>query len=63
VLSRNAVDNSVRPSAFSVRAIHDPVLRTQVSLATSSLRPATLTQQTTLELLKETIKRVMSPTC
>jgi LysR family nitrogen assimilation transcriptional regulator len=63
VLSRNAVDNSVRPSAFSVRAIHDPVLRTQVSLATSSLRPATLTQQTTLELLKETVKRIMSPTC
>jgi LysR family nitrogen assimilation transcriptional regulator len=63
VLSRNAVDNSVRPSAFRVRAIHDPVLRTQVSLATSSLRPATLTQQTTLALLHETVKLVMRPPC
>jgi LysR family nitrogen assimilation transcriptional regulator len=63
VLSRNAVVNSVRPSAFTVRTIYDPVLRTQVSLATSSLRPATLTQQTTLALLQETVKLVMKPIC
>jgi LysR family nitrogen assimilation transcriptional regulator len=59
VLSRNAVVNSVRPSAFTVRTIHDPVLRTQVSLATSSLRPATLTQQATLALLRDTVQMVM----
>lgn len=61
VLSRNAVASSLRPSAFTVRAIDNPVLRTKVSLATSSLRPATLTQQATLVLLRETVERVMRP--
>ncbi|MDP1998773.1 MAG: LysR substrate-binding domain-containing protein [Rhodoferax sp.] len=56
VLSRNAVANSVRPSAFSVRTIQDPALRTKVSLATSSLRPSTLTQQSTLTLIRQTIE-------
>ena len=51
VLSRNAVSSSIRPSAFSVRTITAPVLRTKVSVATSSRRPATLTQQTTMDLL------------
>ena len=55
VLSRNAVLNSIRPSAFTTQPIHDPVLRTKVSLATSSLRPATLTQQTTLALIRQTV--------
>jgi len=61
VLSRNAVANSIRPSAFTVRAIHEPVLRTKVSLATSSLRPSTLTQQATLALIRETVELVMQP--
>jgi LysR family nitrogen assimilation transcriptional regulator len=56
VLSRNAVANSVRPSAFSVRTIQEPALRTKVSLATSSLRPTTLTQQSTLTLIRQTIE-------
>ena len=56
VLSRNAVANSVRPSAFSVRTIQEPSLRTKVSLATSSLRPTTLTQQSTLTLIRQTIE-------
>jgi len=51
VLSRNAVSSSIRPSAFSMRTITAPVLRTKVSVATSSRRPATLTQQTTMALL------------
>jgi len=59
VLSRNAVAQSVRPSAFSVRAIVDPVLRTKLSLATSSLRPTTLTQQATLALIRQTVEAVM----
>ena len=59
VLSRNAVAHSVRPSAFSVRAIHEPVLRTKLSLATSSLRPTTLTQQATLALIRQTAEAVM----
>lgn len=59
VLSRHAVDRSVRPSAFTLRAIHEPVLRSRVSLATSSLRPSTLTQQATLQLIRQTADRVM----
>jgi LysR family nitrogen assimilation transcriptional regulator len=55
VLSRNAVANSVKPSAFFVRSIQDPLLRTKVSLATSSLRPTTLTQQATLALIRKTL--------
>ncbi len=61
VLSRNAVVNSVRPSAFSVRMIQNPVLRTKVSLATSSLRPATLTQQATLTLIRQTVALIVKP--
>ena len=61
VLSRNAVDSSVRPSAYTVRAIANPVLRTKVSLATSSQRPTTLTQQATLTLIKETVARSIKP--
>ncbi len=61
ILSRNAVANSVRPSAFSIRAIHEPVLRTKVSLATSSLRPITLTQQTTLTLIRQTLEKIVKP--
>jgi len=61
VLSRNAVANSMRPSAFSVRTIHQPVLRTKVSLATSSLRPATLTQQATLTLIRQTAEQLIKP--
>lgn len=61
VLSRNAVASSVRPSAFSVRTINEPVLRTKVSLATSSLRPATLTQQATLTLIRQTMEKIIRP--
>ncbi len=56
VLSRNAVASSVKPSAFTVRTIFDPALRTRLSLVTSSLRPATLTQQATLALIETTAK-------
>lgn len=59
VLSRNAVLNSIRPSAFATQTIQDPVLRTKVALATSSLRPATLTQQTTLGLIRQTVREVV----
>lgn len=62
VLSRNAVASSVRPSAFTVRTIVQPALRTKVSLATSALRPVTLTQQATLELIRRTIAITMAPT-
>ena len=57
VLSRNAVSNSVRPSAFTMRAITAPDLRTRIAMATSSLRPATMTQQATMQLLQTTVRQ------
>lgn len=60
VLSRNAVANSVRPSAFSVRPITSPALRTHIAMATSSLRPATMTQQATMQLLQDTVRMGLS---
>ena len=60
VLSRNAVSSSIRPSAFSVRSITAPVLRTKVSVATSSRRPATLTQQTTIVLLHRITRQTIA---
>lgn len=53
ILSRNAVISSIKPSAFSVRAVCDPALTTRLSIATSSSRPTTLTQRATMELLRE----------
>ena len=43
----------VRPSAYQVRAVTDPPLRTRLCLATSSMRRATLTQQTTLAIIRQ----------
>ncbi|TNF63392.1 MAG: LysR family transcriptional regulator [Burkholderiales bacterium] len=54
LLSRNAVDSSVRPSAYRTRAVVRPVLRTRLSTATSSLRPTTLTHQSALALIRQT---------
>ena len=51
VLSKNAVDTSGHPDLFSVRPITG--LRSKLSVATSSLRPATLTQQAMLELIQQ----------
>jgi LysR family transcriptional regulator, nitrogen assimilation regulatory protein len=50
LLSRHAVVSSIRPSAYRMRPFAPP-LRARVSLATSSQRPATLTQRATLELI------------
>lgn len=57
LLSRNAVARSVRPSAYRVRTIQPP-LRTRLSIATSSQRPATLTQQTTQALIRQTLESI-----
>ena len=62
ILSRNAVASSVKPSAFTVRAIGQPPLRTRLSLASSSARPATLTQQATMELVRATAQARLSAT-
>ena len=59
VLSRNAVMRSVRPSAYVARPIGEPPLQIALSTAVSSLRPTTLTQQATLELLQQTVRECM----
>ena len=61
LLPRNAVTSSIRPSAFTMRMISDPPLRTRLSVVTSSLRPATLTQQATLALIESTVKTQFTP--
>jgi len=60
VLSRNAVASSVKPEGYILRAIRQPALRTQISMATSAQRPATLTQHATQDLIRETLAGVMA---
>ncbi|MCW5650325.1 MAG: LysR family transcriptional regulator [Ramlibacter sp.] len=65
VLSRNAVHTSARPKAFSMRPIvgsgpGTPRLRSKLSMAVSSQRPATLTQKAMLELIQQTAKSLIS---
>ena len=57
LLSRHAVGSSIRPSTYRMRPINPP-LRTRVSLATSSQRPATLTQRAALGLIVEVCERL-----
>ena len=52
------VASSIRPSAYRMRPVSEPPLRTRLCLATSSLRPATLTQQTTLALIRQTLDAI-----
>jgi LysR family nitrogen assimilation transcriptional regulator len=62
ILSRNAVARSIKPSAFTVRPISAPTLTIQLSTVTSSLRPSTLTQQATLNLIRETAQQLLAST-
>jgi LysR family nitrogen assimilation transcriptional regulator len=59
VLSRNAVDSSVRPNAFITRTIIEPALRTQISMAVSASRPATRTLLATMTLIERTLRQVI----
>lgn len=61
LLSRNAVARSIRPSAYRTRTLHPP-LRTRLSLAISSQRPATLTQQKTQDLIRRTLEALNATT-
>ena len=54
ILPRNAVATSARPQAFTLRPIGPPGLRSKLSIAMSAQRPATLTQQAVLELIRQT---------
>lgn len=59
VLSSNAVASSVQPSLFRLRAIRQPRVRAQISLAVSAQRPATLTQKATQTLIAATLAAAM----
>ena len=59
ILSRNAVTRSIKPSAFVTRPISEPRLSIQLSSGVSSQRPSTLTQQTTLHLLREIAQHLL----
>lgn len=54
ILSPHALAASAKPAAFQLRPIIQPTLAVRVSLATSSLRPTTLTQQASLDLIRHT---------
>ena len=60
LLPRNAVTSSIRPSAFTMRPIFQPLLRTRLALVTSSVRPATLTQHSTLALIQTLARRQLA---
>ena len=62
ILSRNAVARSIKPSAFRVRSISAPALNIELSTAVSSLRPSTLTQLATLQLIRETAQQLLAST-
>ena len=52
ILSRNALLNSPRPSAYTAQQIGSTPLRIRLSLATSLQRPATPVQKATLDLIR-----------
>jgi LysR family nitrogen assimilation transcriptional regulator len=60
VLSRNALLNSPRPSAYTAQVIGTPPLRIALSLVTSLQRPATPVQKAALELIRQTAPRVVA---
>jgi LysR family nitrogen assimilation transcriptional regulator len=55
ILSRNALLNSPRPSAYTAQQVGSPPLRIQLSLATSLQRPATPVQKATLQLIQKMV--------
>jgi LysR family nitrogen assimilation transcriptional regulator len=59
ILSRNAVTRSINPSAFATRPISNPPLSIQLCSVVSSQRPSTLTQQATLNLIRETAQQLL----
>jgi LysR family nitrogen assimilation transcriptional regulator len=59
VLPMNAVTTSGKPSAFVAHPIVKPRLRTKLALAVSSRRPATLTQQAMLDLIRKSAAKLL----
>lgn len=59
VLSRNAVVTAAHPERYTTRRITHPGLHSQLFIAINSQRPATSTQQATLELLDRVSREVL----
>src|SRR5690606_25473324 len=59
ILSRNALLNSPRPSAYTAQRIGTPPMHIRMSLATSLQRPATPVQKAALELIRQTAPGVV----
>lgn len=59
VLSRHAVITAAQPERFTARRIVNPGLFPLLSVATSAARPATSTQQATLELLERITREIL----
>jgi len=59
ILSRNALLNSPRPSAYTAQQIGTPPLRIALSLATSLQRPATPVQRAALDLIRGIVPGVV----
>ncbi len=59
ILSKYAVTTSEKAATLSMRPIIEPHIRSKLSLAVSSKRPATLTQQAMIELIRETIEELL----
>lgn len=59
VLSRHAVLTAPKPEIYATRRIIEPGLQSRLSLALSSRRPTTGTQQAMLELLKEIVPQLI----
>jgi LysR family transcriptional regulator, nitrogen assimilation regulatory protein len=60
ILSRNALLNSPRPSAYTAQPIGEPPLRIPLALATSLQRPATPVQKAALELIQKLTPAVVA---
>lgn len=60
ILSRNALLNSPRPSAYTAQRIGTPAMHIRLSLATSLQRPATPVQKAALELIRQTVPGVVA---
>jgi LysR family nitrogen assimilation transcriptional regulator len=61
ILSPHAVLTAAQPERFTLRRIVNPGLFPLLSLATSADRPATSTQQATLDMLERIARKVLQP--
>ncbi|MGL1834500.1 LysR substrate-binding domain-containing protein [Rhodocyclaceae bacterium SMB388] len=61
ILSMNAITALADPGRFKLRPIVEPTLRSKLAIAVSARRPSTLTQQATVEIVRDTTIRILDP--